>query len=82
MTCRQFGAELLSKPMLDLLSIGPLETNFSEIFNQNTKLFIQENVFENVVRKMAAILSRPQCVKAQKGALNVKNCCSVILSAE
>ena len=34
-------------------------TNFSEI----SYIFIQENAFENVVWKMAAILSRPQCVK-------------------
>ena len=33
----------------DLLSIGPLGTNFSEIRIQNTKLFMNENVFENVV---------------------------------
>ena len=26
-------------------------------------IFIQENAYENVVWKMAAILSRPQCVK-------------------
>ena len=31
--------------------------------HQNSYLFIQENAFENVVWKMAAILSRPQCVK-------------------
>ena len=31
--------------------------------NQNSSIFIQENAFENVVWKMAAILSRPQCVK-------------------
>ena len=30
--------------------------------NQITKLFIHENAFENVVWKMAAILSGPQCV--------------------
>ena len=30
--------------------------------NQNTKLFIQENAFENGVCKMSAILFRPQCV--------------------
>ena len=30
--------------------------------NQNLYIFIQENGFENVVWKMAAILSRPQCV--------------------
>ena len=31
-----------------LLSIGPLRTNFSEIW----KLFIQENAFENIVCEM------------------------------
>ena len=30
--------------------------------NQNSYIFIQENAFENVVWKMSAILSRPQCV--------------------
>ena len=30
---------------------------------RNSYIFIQENVFENVVRKLAAILSRPGCVK-------------------
>ena len=30
---------------------------------QNSYIFIQENAFENVVCEMAAILSRPQCVK-------------------
>ena len=32
-------------------------------FNRNSNIFIQENEFESVVWKMAAILSRPQCVK-------------------
>ena len=32
-------------------------------FNRNSYIFIQENRFENVVWKMAAILARPQCVK-------------------
>ena len=40
-----------------ILSIGPLGTNFSEIF------IIQGNAFENVTRKLAAILSQPQKVK-------------------
>ena len=31
--------------------------------NQNSYILIQENAIENIVRKMAAILSRPQCVK-------------------
>ena len=30
--------------------------------NRNSYVFIQENPFENVVWKMASILSRPQCV--------------------
>ena len=30
---------------------------------RNSYIFIQENVFENVIWKTAAILSRPQCVK-------------------
>ena len=31
-------------------------------FHQNKTIFIQENAFENVVWKSAAILFRPQCV--------------------
>ena len=30
-------------------------------FNRNSNIFIEENAFENVVWKMAAILSRTQC---------------------
>ena len=40
-----------------ILLIGPLGTNFRVIL-------IEENVFENVVWKMAIIFSRPQCVKS------------------
>ena len=32
-------------------------------FNQDTKLFIQENAYENIVWKMAAFLSLTQCAK-------------------
>ena len=32
-------------------------------FTRNSYIFIQEYPFENGVRKMASILSRPQCVK-------------------
>ena len=35
-------------------------------FNRNSYIFIQENPFENIVWKMAAILSRPQCVKVHQ----------------
>ena len=44
-----------------ILLIGPLGTNFNEILIEKY-IFIQENVFENVTRKLAVILPRPQCV--------------------
>ena len=34
-------------------------------FNQNTTFFIDKNAFDNVVWKMSAILSRPQCVNGR-----------------
>ena len=45
-----------------ILLIGPLGTNFNEIFYQNSCIYIQENAFKNIVCKTAAILSQPQCV--------------------
>ena len=49
-----------------ILLIVPLGTNLSAQWNlnRNSFIFIAKNAFENVVWKMAAILSRPQCVKA------------------
>ena len=38
-----------------ILLIRTLGTNFSEILNRNSSIFIQDNAFENVVWKMAAI---------------------------
>ena len=52
-----------------ILLIGPIETNFNEIFNQNSNIFIQENVFESIVCEMAAILCWPQCVIYDKTIL-------------
>ena len=47
----------------EVLLIVPLGTNFSENFNRDSYIFIQENVFESVVCEMATIWSRPQCIK-------------------
>ena len=47
----------------EILLIGPLGTNFSEIFNRNSNIFIEENEFQNIVCEMLSISSRPQCVK-------------------
>ena len=41
-----------------------LENKFLWNLNPNSNIFIQENVFENVVINMVNILSWPQCVKS------------------
>ena len=59
MTCLLAGRhQAITCAYAGSLLIGPLETYFS----QNLHIFIQENAFENVVCKLAAILSRPQYV--------------------
>ena len=47
-----------------ILLIAPFTNKLQWNLNQNTKLFINENALENVVRKMAAILSQPRCVNS------------------
>ena len=63
MACRLIGAKPLSEPVVEYLLIGTLGTNVSEILIEKFTCFHSRNAFENVVSKMAAILSRPQCVK-------------------
>ena len=41
-----------------LSSIGPLETNVSEVLIKNSSFLTDENAFENVVCEIAAILSK------------------------
>ena len=60
MACRLAGAEPLSEPMLFIYWTPRNKLQWN--FNRNSYIFIQENPFENVVWKMAAILSRSQCV--------------------
>ena len=45
-----------------ILLIWTLGTKFSEILKRNSYIFIEENAFENVVWKMAAMLCQLQCV--------------------
>ena len=52
-------------PNPGILLIGPLGTKFSEILIEIYKSSLKKNAFENVVFKMAAILSRPQCVNTE-----------------
>ena len=49
----------------------PVGTKFSEMLIEISYIFIQENAFNNVVCKMAAILCRPQCVKSKIFNYNV-----------
>ena len=42
-------------------------------FIWNSKVFIQENAFENIVWETAAILSLPQCVKPLPGATSASS---------
>ena len=55
--------QAINKTNAWLLSIGPLWTKLQWNFHQNSKFFIQENAFENVVFEMAAILSRGDGLK-------------------
>ena len=74
MACRLFGAKPLSKPMLDCYQFDKLQWNF----NQCTKQIINENTSENIVCKMAVILSRPQCINISHTSShwldNIQNC--------
>ena len=56
MACRLVGAEPLSEPMLEYC-YWTLRNNLQENCSRNSYIFIQENAFENVVCKMADILS-------------------------
>ena len=61
MACRLVGAKPWSEPMLIYCKLDPWE-QIQWNLNRNSYIFIQENAFENVVWKMAAILSRSQFV--------------------
>ena len=50
----------------DILLIGPLVTNFSEILIEILPYSLKQNAFESIVCETVAILSRPQCVKPSR----------------
>ena len=60
--CRLFGANPLSEQMMVYCQLDP-EEYISMKFDLKFKSFNQWNAFEDVSVKMAAISSRPQCVK-------------------
>ena len=65
-----------------IVLIGSLGTNFSEILIKTYKCSLK-NTFENVVWKMAAILSRPQCVNESewRDDPTTCNCCGLVENA-
>ena len=58
--CRLFG----TKPLREIIMIGTLRTNQWNS-SRNTNFSLHKNAFENVVYKLADILSQPWCVKQQ-----------------
>ena len=58
MVCRLVGAKPLPEPIVNWTLSKKLQSNLK----WNSHIFIQENAFESVVSKMAAILSHPQWV--------------------
>ena len=55
------------------LLIGPLETNVSDILIEIHTFSFQENAFGSVIWKMAAIMSRPQCINNDDMAITKQN---------
>ena len=56
MACRLVGAKSLSKPMLEYCWLDPSVGNKLQWnLYRNLHIFIQENVFENVICKMVPI---------------------------
>ena len=62
MACRLFDVKPLSEPTLFYCQLGPWEQNL----NRWWYIFIQENLTENVVCEMLAILSRGKWVNVEK----------------
>ena len=64
MACRLISTKPLSD-QCQLIVNWSLWNELQWNFNWNWNIFIQGNAFGNVVCKMAAILSQPQCVKSK-----------------
>ena len=63
MACRLFGGNPLSEPMMYYCQLDPWEKNFSQIVLEIKTFSFKKIHLKNIVWKMSAILSRPQCVK-------------------
>ena len=61
MACHLISVKPLSEPMMEYYWLDPWEHTSVKSYSQFIN-FHSRNAFENVVWKMAAILSQPQCV--------------------
>ena len=66
----------------DSWPISSYKEQYSVNFNPKSNIFIQENAFESVVWKMAAILSRPQCVNLRQLSSSLQRTTSGRLSSQ
>ena len=65
-----FSTKPLSQPILCIVN-WTVRNKHKWNFNQNRTIFIQENAFENIVCKLAAILSQPQRGNSMGGSFLV-----------
>ena len=56
------NTKILCKPMLTCCQLGLLETNCSDVFIENTIIYIDRDMLENAMYKMPGILHAFQCV--------------------
>ena len=62
MACCLLCTKPLPEPIVIHCQLDPYMNKLQWNSNQNTKIYIEENAFQNVVFKMAAILFQPQSV--------------------
>ena len=66
MACLLLATRPLSEPLLAHCQLDPWQ--WQQTFNWNSGIFIQQNAYENVVRKMSDISSWPECVRLRNSS--------------
>ena len=73
MACRLIGTKPLSEQMLEHCQLDPWEQTSVKFQSKFIYMcFIQQNLYENIVWKMAIVLSQPQCVNPT-GTVRIEN---------
>ena len=80
MACRLFGPKPLPKPMMTYCQVNwTLRNKLQWNSNQNTKFFVHENAFENIVSEIGAILYRGRWVNIFFGGYDISMFILVII---